>query len=63
MNILVNLFHPNLQQSKVNRRWLEVLEEHGGLTINQPYQLYSDWTIDVEREQHIAHPHVARERA
>lgn len=57
MNILVNLFHPNLQQSKVNRRWLEVLEEHGGLTINQPYQLYSDWTIDVEREQQLLLAH------
>jgi putative NADPH-quinone reductase len=28
MQILVNLFHPNLEKSIVNRRWLNELEQH-----------------------------------
>ncbi len=57
MKILVNLFHPHIEQSKVNRRWLQALQEHGGVTINQPYTEYPDWVIDVEREQQLLLAH------
>ena len=53
MKILVNVFHPNLEQSNVNRRWVEELERSSKFTINLPYARYPDWAIDVAREQEM----------
>ena len=57
MKILVNAFHPNLEQSKVNRRWVKELEAHKDITINQCYLKYPDWKIDVKREQELLLEH------
>jgi len=40
MKILVNVFHPNLEQSKVNRRWVKELEARNDITINNGYSHY-----------------------
>ena len=57
MKILVNLFHPHLEKSNVNHRWLQALEKDGGLTINTLYARYPDWKIDVAREQELLLSH------
>jgi glutathione-regulated potassium-efflux system ancillary protein KefG len=57
MKILVNIFHPNLERSKVNRRWLEELEKFDDITINIAYSQYPDWTIDIKREQNLLLEH------
>lgn len=57
MKILVNLFHPDLAQSTVNRRWAQALKEHPEITLNIPYERYPDWRIDVEREQALLLAH------
>ena len=57
MKILVNVFHPNLEQSKVNRRWVKELEGRPDITINIAYSRYPDWKIDVAREQDLLLQH------
>jgi putative NADPH-quinone reductase len=51
MKILVNVFHPNLELSKVNHRWVKELASCSDLTVNLIYERYPDWKIDVRREQ------------
>jgi glutathione-regulated potassium-efflux system ancillary protein KefG len=57
MKILVNVFHPNLEKSRVNRRWIKELEAHNEITINNGYSRYPDWKIDVMREQELLLAH------
>ncbi len=57
MKILVNLFHPHIDQSNVNKAWLAALEKKGGISINRVYEQYTDWEIDVEREQSLLLKH------
>lgn len=53
MKILVNVFHPNLDLSKVNRRWVKELESCSDLSVNLVYARYPDWKIDAHREQEL----------
>jgi glutathione-regulated potassium-efflux system ancillary protein KefG len=58
MKILVNVFHPHLaDQSRVNSRWVQELEKSNEITINLEYANYSDWEIDIEREQKLLLEH------
>lgn len=57
MKILVNVFHPQLATSRVNRRWVEALENHDGIHVNKPYEHYPDWNIDVAFEQSLLLAH------
>ncbi len=57
MKILVNAFHPNLDGSRVNRRWVEELRLHPEITLNLQYERYGDWNIDVTREQELLLAH------
>lgn len=57
MKILVNVFHPQLATSRVNRRWVEALENHGGIHVNKLYERYPDWNIDVAYEQSLLLAH------
>lgn len=57
MKVLVNLFHPGLEQSNVNQRWARALEARADITINKLYDQYPDWTIDVGREQALLLAH------
>ncbi|MCG7383121.1 NAD(P)H-dependent oxidoreductase [Paenibacillus sp. ACRRY] len=61
MKTLVILAHPNIDVSRVNRRWKEELEQYEtDITIHEIYQAYPDWNIDVSREQKLleAYDHI-----
>ena len=52
MKIMNLVFHPDLEQSRVNKAWKAQLEESGKITTTRDlYAEYPDFQIDVEREQ------------
>lgn len=52
MSKLVVVTHPNLNQSVVNRLWLEELTEHNEeIKIHSLYETYPDLNFDVQAEQ------------
>lgn len=57
MKILVNVFHPNLAASRVNRRWASALAERPEVTVHRVYERYPDWRIDVEHEKSLLLTH------
>ncbi len=58
MKILYLVFHPTLTESRVNKRWKEVLEQSGKVTTSRHlYSEYPDFTIDVEEEQRLLMAH------
>ena len=57
MKVLVNLFHPHLERSVVNRAWAERLANQSGITLRRLYALYSDGKIDVAAEQQALAEH------
>lgn len=56
MKVLVVAAHPDLNKSRVNKRWMEALRS-APVTINSIYQEYPDGNIDVEREQKLLSEH------
>ncbi|OAM31256.1 NADPH oxidoreductase [Eikenella longinqua] len=57
MKVLVNLFHPHLERSVVNRAWAERLASQLGITLRDLYALYPDGKIDVAAEQQALAEH------
>ena len=58
MRILVNVFHPHLDdQSRVNSRWVQELKKSNEITLNLQYANYPNWEIDIEREQKLLLEH------
>lgn len=55
--ILVQLAHPVLERSRVNRRLLAAIRALEGVTINDLYEAYPTLAIDVEREQELLLTH------
>jgi putative NADPH-quinone reductase len=54
MKTLVILAHPNIEISRVNKRWKqELLSYPQEITIHELYQEYPNWTIDVPKEQKL----------
>lgn len=54
MKSLVILAHPNIEISRVNKRWKqELLSYTKEDTIHELYQEYPHWTIDVSNEQKL----------
>ncbi|HSH93762.1 MAG TPA: NAD(P)H-dependent oxidoreductase, partial [Roseimicrobium sp.] len=53
MRVLVNVFHPNLEGSRVGGAWARAAES-GGCEVRDLYRLYPDFRIDVEAEQALA---------
>lgn len=52
MKILLYVAHPKLEESRVNKRWIEEIEKNpGDVTIRRLYQEYPTMEIDVHREQ------------
>ncbi|MFE4571196.1 NAD(P)H-dependent oxidoreductase [Paenibacillus chitinolyticus] len=52
LKTLVVVAHPNLQQSRVNKRWVEKLRKHSGeITLNELYGEYPEKVLDIGREQ------------
>ncbi|UGU15166.1 NAD(P)H-dependent oxidoreductase [Sinomicrobium kalidii] len=55
METLVIVIHPELQNSLVNKRWIEELEKYPHrYTIHDLYGAYPDEKIAVEKEQQLA---------
>ncbi|MBU7217685.1 NAD(P)H-dependent oxidoreductase [Staphylococcus gallinarum] len=55
MKTLVLVFHPNLEESRVNRAIAEGLEHSDDVIVRRMYDLYPDFKIDVAEEQkHLA---------
>ena len=58
MKALIVLAHPNIETSRVNKRWREELAQHTDIAeIHELYREYPDWQIDVEREQRLLESH------
>ena len=57
MKVLVNLFHPHLERSVVNRAWADRLANQPGITLRNLYALYPDGKIDVAAEQQALTEH------
>ncbi|AIR64016.1 NAD(P)H-dependent oxidoreductase [Cedecea neteri] len=58
MKALIVVIHPNINESKINKRWVSELENHPELyTVHNLYQAYPDGVIDVEREQKLIEQH------
>ena len=54
MKTLVILAHPNINESKANKRWKEELLKYPQeIEVHELYREYPDWNIDVKREQEL----------
>lgn len=52
MKTLIILAHPNIQQSVVNKSWIEALQKTlPEVKVHDIYSQYPDWNIDIEAEQ------------
>ncbi len=57
MKVLVIVAHPNLEQSRVNKTWMNRLAQEENITVHNLYAAYPDWNIDVEKEQALLLEH------
>lgn len=57
MKTLVVVVHPNLNESRVNRRWVLELENRAEVTIHRLYEAYPDESIDLAAEQALLEQH------
>lgn len=57
MKIMVVTAHPNFENSRVNKRWIEELEKQGDITVNNLNVKYPDEVIDKEAEQALLLEH------
>ena len=58
MKILHLVFHPNLENSRVNQIWKRQLEDSGKITTSRDmYAEYPDFNIDVAREHALLEAH------
>lgn len=55
--VLVNVFHPCLDQSRGNRALLDAVSDLPGLTVRNLYAEYPDFHIDVKKEQDLLRAH------
>lgn len=55
--LLVLFAHPALEKSRVHRRMLHHLRSVDGVTINDLYEQYPDFDVDVAREQALLTAH------
>ena len=58
MKTLVILAHPDMENSRINKRWKEELEKYPDkITVNELYKNYPNWDIDIEREHKLLLSH------
>lgn len=57
MNTLVIVAHPDIANSRVNRRWMEEALTAPGVTVHELYGAYPNWAVDVLREQNMLSYH------
>lgn len=59
MKTLVVVTHPNINDSKINKCWLEELKKYPEqFTVHELYKAYPDGIIDVAAEQKLIEQHV-----
>ena len=51
--VLINLVHPNMDESRVNKVLSEVAQKEDFVTINNLYAKYSNFKIDAKKEQQL----------
>ncbi|MCK7508288.1 MAG: NAD(P)H-dependent oxidoreductase [Desulfobacterales bacterium] len=52
-NVLILFAHPRFEKSKTNRTLLAGVDKIDGVTLNDLYEQYPDFNIDVEREKEL----------
>jgi len=52
-SVLIQFAHPALEKSRVNRILMEAVQDLPRVTVNDLYELYPDFDIDVDREQEL----------
>lgn len=58
MKTLVIVSHPSIEQSVINKRWVEELKNYPEkYTVHELYKIYPDGNIDVEKEQKLIETH------
>lgn len=58
MKTLVIIAHPDMEKSRVNKRWTQELEKYPEkYTVHELYKIYKEGKIDVEREQKMIESH------
>ncbi|WP_266364081.1 glutathione-regulated potassium-efflux system oxidoreductase KefF [Tellurirhabdus rosea] len=55
--LLIQFAHPALEKSRTNRILLEAVQDLPFVTINDLYELYPDFDIDIDREQDLLLQH------
>jgi glutathione-regulated potassium-efflux system ancillary protein KefG len=55
--VLILFAHPALEKSRVNRRLVDSVADLDGVTVNDLYERYADFDIDVKHEQAILARH------
>jgi glutathione-regulated potassium-efflux system ancillary protein KefG len=55
--VLIQFAHPALERSRVHRRLLAAIPRLDGITVNDLYEAYPDFDIDVRREQALLVAH------
>lgn len=55
--ILVLYAHPMAHKSRVNSQLIKIIKETDGITVNNLYEQYPDFYIDVKREQELLQEH------
>ena len=52
-NVLILFAHPRFEKSKTNRALLAGVDKINNVTLNDLYEQYPDFNIDIEREQEL----------
>ncbi|WP_082170489.1 NAD(P)H-dependent oxidoreductase, partial [Bacillus sp. FJAT-27445] len=60
MKTLVLVVHPNIESSRINKKWKEAVLSEPNVTVHDLYEKYRDQPIDVEFEQQqlLAHDRI-----
>jgi len=56
-SILVLLAHPALENSRVNRAWLDAIRDLPAVTVHDLYEEYPEFDVNVRREQELLEAH------
>ncbi|MGG1678514.1 NAD(P)H-dependent oxidoreductase [Neobacillus sp. NRS-1170] len=57
MKTLVIVTHPNIENSRINKTWMEAIQNQDNVTIHQLYTTYPDQKIDVSKEHELLSAH------
>ena len=57
MKILIEFAHPALQKSRINKQMINTVQGLEGIFVNDLYETYPDFGIDVKKEQQLLVEH------